>query len=164
MRSLIVAMASNRLIGRGNGLPWHLPADLAFFKRTTMGKAIIMGRRTHESIGRCLPGRLNIVVSRQPDYQGCDGSIVTHSLSEALKLGEAEKSEAMIIGGVQIYQQALPWVNRIYVTHIEASPVGDAYFPHIDWREWLAEELGSQAADESHEFRCRFMMYQRQNG
>ncbi|HBC58266.1 MAG TPA: dihydrofolate reductase [Gammaproteobacteria bacterium] len=161
MRALIVAMADNRLIGRENGLPWHLPADLAFFKRTTMGKAIIMGRRTHESIGRSLPGRLNIVVSRQQTYRGYEGSVVTHSLEDAFQLSEANDIEPIIIGGVQLYQQALPWVERLYVTHVQATLDGDAFFPELDWREWLGEELGVQLADERHEYNCRFMMYRR---
>src|SRR3990172_4917330 len=114
--SLIVAMAENRVIGRDNALPWRLPGDLPRFKRITMGRPIIMGRRNHESIGRVLPGRTNIIITRQRDYR-VDGAVVCHSFDEAIeRCGDAD--EAFVIGGAEIYRIALPRVDRMYMTLI----------------------------------------------
>ena len=139
--SLIVAMANHRVIGKGNALPWHLPADLRHFKATTMGHPIIMGRKTHESIGRPLPGRTNIVVTHKRDFRA-EGCVVVHSLHEALQAaGEAD--EVFIMGGASLYEQALPLADRIYLTRIDADIDGDTYFPEIDWTEW--QEIERQA-------------------
>jgi dihydrofolate reductase len=140
--SLIVAMSESGLIGTDKGLPWHLPADLKRFKTLTWGKPIIMGRRTHELIGRPLPGRLNIVVSRQPGYaaEGCE---VVHSLDEALALASNTPDEIMIVGGAQIYREALPLCQRVYLTVVEGQFEGDTFFPgelsSADW-ETISEE------------------------
>lgn len=134
MISMIVAMGENRLIGRDNDLPWHIPADLKFFKATTMGKPMIMGRKTFDSIGRPLPGRRTIVVTRNPDW-ACEGVEVASSLDDALKLAEGA-DEVMIVGGAQIYAQALAKADRLYVTEVALSLEGDAYFPEINDAEW----------------------------
>ena len=127
--SMIAAMADNRIIGKDNQMPWHLPADFAWFKRCTMGKPVVMGRKTYESIGRPLPGRLNIVISRDASLS-IEGVTTVTSIEQALEVaGEVE--EVMIIGGGAIYAACLPVANKLYVTHIEAGIQGDTQFP--DW-------------------------------
>ncbi|MFJ8262652.1 dihydrofolate reductase [Rummeliibacillus sp. NPDC094406] len=143
MISLIVAHDINRVMGINNALPWHLPGDLAYFKKTTMGKPMIMGRKTFESIGKALPGRTNIVITRDPDYKG-DGIVVVHSFEEAIEVAKKENKEIMIIGGEQIFRLALPIADRLYVTKIQHSYQGDTYFPEYD-SEW-------KEASESEEF------------
>ncbi|WP_439107702.1 dihydrofolate reductase [Congregibacter sp.] len=138
--ALIVAAADNNVIGRNNALPWDLPQDLAHFKRTTMGKPILMGRLTFESIGRPLPGRTNIVISRNLDY-AAEGVRCVDSLDSAIELAEDValidgSDELMIIGGSQIYALALPRASRIYLTRVHLEPSGDAFLPDIDWSQW----------------------------
>ncbi len=133
MISLIAALAADRVIGMDNAMPWHLPADLAWFKRQTLNKPVIMGRRTWESIGRPLPGRLNIVISSQAAE--AEGATWVSSIDEALKAaGEVE--EVMVIGGGRIYEQLLPRADRLYLTHIDAEVVGDTTFPDFEPEEW----------------------------
>lgn len=140
MISLIVAHDKNRVIGLNNDMPWHLPGDLAYFKRITMGKPIIMGRNTFESIGKPLPGRKNIIITRNLNYE-VPGSIVVHSLEEALKVAETEHEEIMIIGGQQIFTEALPLADRLYVTRIDQEFEGDTFFPaYENWVEKTASE------------------------
>jgi dihydrofolate reductase len=139
--SLVWAMARNRVIGRNNKLPWHLPEDLRYFKRITMGKPVIMGRKTFESIGRSLPGRTNIVVTRNPQWSA-KGVKTVDSLDAARKLCEdiAEIDgceEAMVIGGAQIYAMALPLADRLYLTEVHADVEGDAVFPEFDRSDWV---------------------------
>lgn len=142
--SLIVAVAENGVIGRDGGLPWRLPGDMAHFKATTMGKPIVMGRKTWESLGRALPGRHNIVVTRDAAYVA-EGASVANDLDVALSLaGDVE--EVMMIGGAQIYELALPRADRIYITRVHASPEGDTYFPDLDpgdWKEIVREDHGA---------------------
>jgi len=128
--SLIVAMANNRVIGKDKEMPWHLPADLAHFKAKTLGKPIVMGRKTYESIGRPLPGRLNIVMSRNKDYaiEGCE---VVSSLEEALVLVK-DVEEVMIIGGGYLYEEALPLADKLYLTFIDLEVHGDTLFPDYE--------------------------------
>lgn len=138
--SLIAAVAKNGVIGNGNKIPWRLPSDFAFFKRTTMGKPLIMGRKTFESIGKPLPGRTNIVVSGQVGYQP-DGVIVINNLGVAIVHGrtiaEADGvDEVMIAGGAVIYDQAMSVADRLYITHVALTPDGDAVFPDIDMSHW----------------------------
>ncbi|HVY52722.1 MAG TPA: dihydrofolate reductase [Devosia sp.] len=138
--AIIAAVAANGVIGNGNAIPWHLPSDFAHFKRMTVGKPLIMGRRTFESIGRPLPKRTNIVVSRQEGYQP-DGVIVAPSLEAALEraqeIAQADRAnEVMIGGGAEIYAQALPLADRLYITHVGSMPEGDAYFPAVNLQEW----------------------------
>ncbi|MFE6167883.1 dihydrofolate reductase [Viridibacillus arvi] len=128
MISLIVAHDENNVIGLNNAMPWHLPGDLAYFKRTTMGKPMIMGRKTFESIGKPLPGRTNIVITRDEEYAR-EGIVIVHSLEEALAQAEKESEEIMIIGGEQIFRMTLPMADRLYVTKIEKQYEGDTFFP-----------------------------------
>jgi dihydrofolate reductase len=134
--ALVAAVAENRVIGRAGGLPWHIPGDLKLFKKTTMGKPIIMGRKTWESLGRALPGRTNIVITRKPTYQA-SGAEVTGSLDQAVAVARLSGAdEIMVIGGAEIYRQALPKADRLYLTEIALSPEGDAYFPNFDKTGW----------------------------
>jgi len=137
---LIAALAQNRVIGRDNQLPWRLPADLKHFKALTLGKPIIMGRKTWDSLGRPLPGRLNLVISRQPGLR-LEGAEVFASLEAAIVRAdqwarEQGVDELMLIGGAQLYQQALPLAERLYLTRVELSPEGDAWFPEFDAAAW----------------------------
>jgi dihydrofolate reductase len=136
--SILVAMAKNRVIGRNNALPWQLSPDLKRFKQLTMGHHIVMGRKTYESIGRPLPGRTSVIVTRQSDYRA-PGAIVVGSLAEALKVcseGKEMDQESFIIGGAEIYQQALGLCQRMYVTEIQQEFDGDALFPEFNPQEW----------------------------
>lgn len=138
--SLIVAAAENRCIGINNALPWYLPEDLKYFKRVTMGKPIIMGRKTFESIGKPLPGRANIVITNNKNYFH-EGIKVTTSLNEAIKVAESiglidGQEEVMVIGGAGIYALCLPQADRLYYTKVHASVNGDAFFPEVNWDEW----------------------------
>lgn len=156
--SMIAAMADNRIIGKDNQMPWHLPADFAWFKRCTMGKPVVMGRKTYESIGRPLPGRLNIVISRDASLS-IEGVTTVTSIEQALEVaGEVE--EVMIIGGGAIYAACLPMANKLYVTHIEAEIDGDTQFP-----DWGAEfkETYSEAyqADEKNAYNMRFTVLEK---
>lgn len=135
MISLIAAMAADRIIGMDNAMPWSLPADLAWFKKHTLGKPVIMGRRTFESIGRPLPGRLNIVISRTPGET--EGVTRATSLQEALRLA-GNAPEIMVIGGGKIYAQMLERADRLYLTHIDAEVEGDTQFPDYDPDQWLS--------------------------
>lgn len=138
--SLVWAMAQNRVIGRNNSLPWYLPEDLKYFKRITLGKPVIMGRKTYESIGKPLPGRTNVVVTRNPDWQA-EGVKVVASLEAARTLCESIAEidgcdEAMVVGGAQIYEQALPLADKLYLTEVHADVEGDTTFPEFDRDAW----------------------------
>ena len=142
MISLIVAASRNGVIGANNRLPWHLPADLKRFKQLTMGHPILMGRKTFESIGKPLPGRTNLVITRQKDFQCC-GATATHSLEEALLICDRE-DEIFVIGGAEIFRQALPFADRIYLTRIERNFEGDVRLFEIDpaiWKETSREDF-----------------------
>lgn len=141
--AIIVAVASNNVIGKNNALPWHLPEDLKWFKKNTLGKPILMGRKTFESLGRLLPGRTHIVITRNPLFHP-EGALVVSSLESAIELGRevAEKDgvdEIMVIGGGDIYAQALPIADRIYRTLVELEPEGDTFFPDLG-DEWVIKE------------------------
>jgi len=141
--SCIVAMAQNRAIGINNQLPWHLPADLKHFKSVTMSKPILMGRKTYESIGRPLPGRENIVLTRDQNWSA-EGVTVVHSLEVAIEHAEIERTEElMIIGGAEIYRLVLPKAHKLYVTEVDVDVEGDAFFPEIPLSEW--KETSRQA-------------------
>jgi dihydrofolate reductase len=159
IRSLVVAMSRNRVIGRENQLPWRLPADLAYFKRVTLGHPVIMGRRTWESIGRPLPGRMNIVVSRNPDY-AAPGATVVGSLEEAwAAAGNAE--EACVIGGTSLFAEALPIADRIHLTEVDAEVQGDTWFPPFDRSGWSELEVERHSRDERHEHPFRIVVLER---
>ncbi|HEY5596883.1 MAG TPA: dihydrofolate reductase [Candidatus Bipolaricaulota bacterium] len=148
--SLIVAMAHDRVIGRGGKTPWRLSADLRRFRKLTMGKPIIMGRKTHESIGKVLDGRLNIVLTRNPEY-AAPGCRVVHSADAALEAA-AEAQEAIVIGGAEVYALFLPLADRMYLTCVQAHAAGDAFFPRWNSDEWVerhGEDHGADAANPS---------------
>ncbi|ARU95181.1 type 3 dihydrofolate reductase [Tatumella citrea] len=151
MISLIAAMAADRIIGMDNAMPWSLPADLAWFKKHTLNKPVIMGRRTFESIGRPLPGRLNIVISRTPGETA--GVTRATSLEEALQLA-GEASEIMIIGGGKIYAQMLEKADRLYLTHIDAEVEGDTQFPDYNPDQWhsVFSEFHDADSNNTHSF------------
>jgi len=145
--SLVVALGGNRVIGKEGGLPWHIPGDLKLFKKTTMGKPIIMGRKTWQSLGRPLPGRTNIVITRNQAFSA-EGAVVVGSLDQALSVGgECASEEIMVIGGAEIYAQALPKADRLYLTEVALTPDGDAFFPDFDkalWHETSRQEFPSE--------------------
>lgn len=159
MISIIVAASANNVIGAGGELPWRLPDDLRRFKRLTMHKPIVMGRRTWESIGRPLPGRQNIVLTRRPDYEA-PGCQVVASPAEALSVADSA-AEVMIIGGSEIYALFLPKASRIYLTHVVADIDGDTYFPYLDQQDWRLVECEPHPADENNEFAFEFRLYER---
>jgi dihydrofolate reductase len=151
--SIIVAMANNRAIGKDNQLLWHLPEDLKYFKRMTMGKPMIMGRKTFESIGRPLPGRLNIVVTRQSNWQ-FEGVKVVHSIDAAKKLAQAQAFidgvyEVMLIGGAELYKTSIDHADKLYVTRVDTDIDGDAFFPEIDANQWQEINRESFQASDS---------------
>jgi len=142
--AMIAAVAANGVIGAGDRIPWRIPADMAYFRRMTMGKPIIMGRRQYETVGKPLPGRTNIVVSRQPGYQP-EGVLVISELTAAIEHGRSiaaadGAAEVMVIGGGQIYAQAMPQADRLYISHVALAPAGDVMFPPISPDEWQIVE------------------------
>ena len=150
--SLIAALGENRMIGVDNSMPWHLPADFKYFKATTLGKPIIMGRKTWDSLGRPLPGRLNLVVSRQTDLQ-LEGAEVFASLDAAVERAQAWAkeqgvSEVMLIGGAQLYTQGLADADRLYLTRVGLSLEGDAWFPEFDQAQWTLVSNEPHAAED----------------
>ena len=158
MLSLIVAIARHNVIGFQNKMPWHLPAELAYFKRVTMGHPIIMGRKTFDSIGRPLPGRRNIVVSRNADFQR-DGVEVAHSLDAAI--GLCAGSDAFLIGGAGLFAEAMARVDRLFVTEIDAAPAGDTFFPAINAGEWRETFRERREADEKNPYAIEFVILER---
>ncbi|MBY6197104.1 type 3 dihydrofolate reductase [Vibrio hangzhouensis] len=156
--SMIAAMAQDRIIGKDNQMPWHLPADFVWFKQCTMGKPVIMGRKTYDSIGRALPGRRNIVVSRNADLE-IEGVDTVTSLEQALAL-VSEVEEAMIIGGGSFYTYCLPMANKLYLTYIDAQVEGDTQFP--DWGEgWSQTHSEHYKADEKNAYDMEFVILER---
>lgn len=157
--SIIVAMAENGVIGRDMDLPWHISADLKRFKALTMGHHIVMGRKTFESIGRLLPGRTTVIVTRQPDYQ-VDGAVIVNSL-EAAQAAATDDSELFIIGGGQVYEIALPLADRLHVTRVHTEVDGDTSFPAIDWDQWELVSAERHGADEKNDYDFTFESYRR---
>lgn len=157
--ALVVAMARNGVIGRGNALPWHLPEDLKHFKALTLGKPILMGRRTFEAIGRPLPGRENLVLTRERDWRA-DGVSTVHSLEEALERA-AQASELMVIGGAEVYRLTLPLAQRIYLTEVLADVEGDTSFPPLVAAEWRELQSSVCPADARNAYGMRFVTLMR---
>lgn len=153
--SIIVAMDENQVIGNNNQLPWHLPADLKHFKTITMGKPIIMGRKTFESIGKPLPGRQNIVVTRTREFHA-DGVASVHSIDEALELVQ-HCDEAMIIGGSQLFESTLSKANRLYLTYIHQHFTGDTFFPKFEYNEWQELSREQHEPDEKNPYAYTFI-------
>ncbi len=157
--SIIVAMDRNRLIGGDGRLPWHLPADLRHFKQTTLGKPVVMGRKTYESIGKPLPDRTNIVVTRDDNYQA-PGCITSSSLDQAIQAaGNVE--ELMIIGGADLYRQAFPRAERLYLTRIDAEFEGDTWFPDFDGNQWKVTAISDHEVDDRNRFPYSFATLER---
>ncbi len=157
--SIIAAMGRNRAIGYKNTLPWRLPADLQRFKQLTLGHHILMGRKTYESIGRPLPGRTSIIITRQPNFQA-EGCLIAHSLDEAIALAKSRgEQEVFIIGGAEIYAQALSVADRMYLTMVEAEPEADAFFPEYDENLWEKIEEKIVAADEKNQYLVKFITF-----
>jgi len=152
---MIAAMDINRLIGNNNQLPWHLPADFAHFKAVTMGKPIVMGRKTYESIGKPLPGRVNIILSRNPDTN-FDGTVCVGNIKQAMVV-VPDAEEIVVIGGSTIYDELLPVADRMYLTYVEAEFDGDAWFPVFEDSEWQEIESETRLADDKNHFNCRFV-------
>ncbi len=157
--ALVVAMDEQGLIGRGNRLPWRLPADLRHFKAVTLGKAVVMGRRTYESIGRPLPGRTNIVITQSPDYQA-PGCRIAHSVDEAMGLA-GDSEEVMIIGGAVLYEACLSLAQRIYLTRIHHTFSGDTYFPALDPAHWHQAARADHQPDGDNPFPYSFIVLER---
>ncbi len=166
--ALIAAVSDNGVIGRDNKLPWYIPADLRYFKQVTLGKPVLMGRKTWESMNRALPGRSNIVITRQPGYQA-EGASVVADLGAAIALAESVAlidgvEELMVIGGAEIYRLALPLADRLYLTEVHAEVAGDTFFPDWDraaWREVAREQHQAPGEDS---YRYSFTVYERLAG
>lgn len=166
--AMIVAMSENRVIGRNNQLPWYLPNDLKYFKAVTMGKPVIMGRKTFESIGRPLPGRANIVVTRNPDWSA-EGVRVAHSPQAALQLARDIAlvdgvKEVMVIGGAELYADLLPLADRLYITRVHARVEGDALFPQLNENEWRESAREDFLAEGPNPYDYSFVVCQRAGG
>ena len=156
MIALVVAMAENRVIGKENKLIWHLPADLKFFKNLTTGHPIIMGRKTYESIGKPLPNRTNIIITRQADFTA-EGCLVAHSLTEALMMAQQLDSDIFVIGGAEIYKQAMFLADTIYLTEVHHTFEGDTFFPEIDSVLWQETSREEHKADEKNPYDYAFV-------
>lgn len=156
--SLIAAMAKHRVIGYQNRLPWRLPADMKWFKQHTIGKPIVMGRKTWESIGKPLPGRKNIVITRQKNYQA-PGCKVIANLKKVNEVVE-DAEEIMIIGGAKLYEQALPLANKLYLTFIDQEFKGDTFFPEVDMADWKLVFQQSHLPDEQNPYPYQFLIYE----
>ncbi|HEY1491294.1 MAG TPA: type 3 dihydrofolate reductase [Steroidobacteraceae bacterium] len=157
--SLIVAMAQNGVIGRDNALPWHLRQDLRHFKAQTLGKPILMGRKTFESIGRALPGRTNIVLTRDPQWSA-PGVIAVRSVAEALRQASGA-SELVAIGGAEVYRLVMPFARRMYLTNVQADVAGDTYFPEFDPTQWADVDCDAYPADEHNDYAVTFVTLER---
>lgn len=158
--SIIVAIAKNGIIGKGNELPWNLPADLEYFKNTTKGHPVIMGARTHFSIGMILPGRKNIVLSDDPNLKLMDGAIMAESFEKAFELA-SESNEAFIIGGANVYRQGLNYADRLYITEVNGEPEGDIYFPEFDKNQWKETQRIKRGRDEKNKYALDFVIYEK---
>ncbi|PTX18776.1 dihydrofolate reductase [Pontibacter mucosus] len=161
MLAIIVAAAENNVIGKDNDLIWHLPADLKHFKSLTMGHPMIMGRKTFEAIGKPLPGRTSIIITSQKNYQA-EGCVVVHSLEEAIAKGKGLDTEQVsIIGGANVYKQALPLADIVYLTRVHASFEGDAYFPELPDDAWQVVEQEHHEPDEKNKYSYTFLTLKR---
>ena len=188
--SLIVAMTSDRVIGKDGGLPWRLPADLKYFRDTTLGHVVVMGRKTYESVGKPLPGRTNIVVTRAPHF-AAPGCHVVPSPTEALRVarrclqeaaaagtergaaatrdcclqatGDSAIQEIMILGGAEIYRAFLPRADRLYMTLVHADVAGDTYFPEFDWNDWREAKRSEHSADARNPYAYTFVVLERRS-
>ena len=161
MLSLIAAMTPQRVIGRNGAMPWHLPADLAWFKQNTLGKPIVMGRKTWDSIGRALPGRRNLVISRDEAFQPVGAERV--GSPDAALAAVADAPEIMIVGGAQIYQHFLAYADRLYLTLIDADFTGDTFFPDYNQHQWRTVEQVDYPADAKNPYPYSFLVLERES-
>ena len=162
--SAIAAMDRNRVIGKDNQIPWYLPADLKFFKRTTLHHHVLMGRKNYQSIGKPLPKRTNVVITRNP-YFISSGCIVVHSIEEALEVAHHnQEEEVFIIGGGEIYAQAMPFTQRMYLSEIDAEFDGDVFFPEFDMSEWDITSEEYHAPDNKNKYPFTVRIYERKRG
>jgi len=159
--TLIAAMASNRMIGLDNKLPWHLPAEMAHFRRSTTGKTVIMGRKTFESLGGPLKNRRNVIITRNPDFEVPEGCERVTSIEEALQRYNSNTEEVMIIGGAEIYAQFLPHASKLQLTEVFVELDGDAYFPAVAEEEWHVVHSEEHEQDEKHRYRFCIRTYER---
>lgn len=163
--SLIAAMAKDRVIGINNSLPWKLPADMQWFRKHTLGKPIIMGRKTFESFGgRALPDRTNIIITRDKNYQVDVEAVIVHSIEEALQVAAdsgTDVQEVMIIGGASFYEQMLELANRFYVTKVEGEFEGDAWFPDYEKLNWTEISREEHVADDKNSYNCSFIILEK---
>ncbi|MCH6269212.1 MULTISPECIES: dihydrofolate reductase [Neobacillus] len=160
MISFIVAMDQNRVIGKNNQLPWHLPEDLKFFKRVTMGHPIAMGRKTHESIGRVLPGRENIIITRQKEYRPEECTVFT-SVDEFVRYSKEQNDEIFVIGGAEIFKETFPFADRLYITFINEEFSGDTFFPEFNENNWMLVSSEKGLKDEKNPYDYEFRIYDR---
>lgn len=161
--SAIVAVTKNNVIGKDNQMPWHLPADLAYFKKVTLGHMIIIGRKNFESIGKPLPGRTNIIITRDRSF-ACSNCKVMHSLEDALFFAHNNnENEVFIIGGGTIYEQSKDLWDKLYLTEIDTIVDGDVFFPEISWSQWHLVSEEQKASDEKNAFNLKFKVYSRKH-
>lgn len=160
MISFLVAMDENRIIGKDNQLPWRLPEDLKYFKKVTMGHPIVMGRKTHDSIGRVLPGRENIVITRQLNYQS-EEFTVFYSVQDFVKYCRGQEAEVFVIGGAEIFKETFAYADRLYITLIHEAFEGDTFFPEFDLTEWELTSCETGIKDEKNPYNYEFRIYER---
>ncbi|MCX6763540.1 MAG: dihydrofolate reductase [Candidatus Moranbacteria bacterium] len=158
--SIIVAIAKNNVIGKGNELPWNLPADLEYFKKTTSGHPVIMGYKTHLSIGRLLPGRKNIVLANDPELKIMDGALRADSFEKAFE-SASDSDEAFIIGGANVYKQGLNYADRLYITEVQDDVDGDVFFPDYDKSQWKEIKREKRKADDESQYDLDFVVYKK---
>ncbi|MFA6190001.1 MAG: dihydrofolate reductase [Candidatus Staskawiczbacteria bacterium] len=159
---MIAALAENRVIGNKNTIPWHLPADFKYFKETTLGKTIVMGLNTFNSIGgKPLPNRKHIILCNDLSYVAPKDCVVAHSIEETLEMIEKEEGEVFICGGASVYKQFLPMANKLYLTYVKASPEGDTFFPEINMSEWKETSREDHKADEKNIFDYSFVILEK---
>lgn len=160
--NLVVAATENNVIGKNNQLLWHLPNDMAFFKNTTWGMPVIMGRKTYESLGKPLKGRTNIVITSNPGFRPGNDVITAPSLQEAInRSAESDAKECYVIGGGEIFKQSMSLANRIYMTRVHTNLEGDTFFPTIDQKEWIISSSTPFEADAKHAYSYTFEIWQR---
>lgn len=160
MLSIIVAYDRNHVIGKNNALPWHLPSDLAYFKKVTTGKTIVMGRKTFESIGKPLPNRKNVVLTTNSDFS-VNGVEVVHSIEDIINQYLSEEEEVCIIGGETLFKQALPFVQKLYITLIDDEFAGDTYFPKVNFEDWTLTSKVAGERNEKNPYSYYFVTYEK---
>jgi len=161
MISMIAAVAENRVIGNKNTIPWHLPADFKYFKETTLGKTIVMGLNTFNSIGgKPLPNRKHIILTNDPSFVAPENCVAAHSIDEVVSMIK-DIPDVFICGGASVYKQFLPLVQRLYITEVHASPEGDTYFPEVDMKEWEEVKRTDCKADEKNNYNYSFVVLER---